>query len=288
MAILLRKIEQELADSSTTSLRWHLIRILHLNPSVVQDPEHAESLLFALCLAQVRAQDSFFRLIAEARQDLEALFLKSPSPSHRPPILKTITSNLEDPPLLAASMLRLCPYSGRQDLSLARQFLRHQDGRVRAAAIELFIRSTPIEELGGILPWICDPLPLVSHHAAFMLSRYPLDVILRTLRSMASAREPGRRRAALMTLSRLEPTPEIEGLMVTISRDPVPQIRMEAIEILKTRNVEIARKRLEELSRDMDIDVCEKATQALEEFGSSPPRNFVKIARPLRLYSKET
>ncbi len=288
MAILLRKIEQELADASTTSLRWHLIRILHLNPSMVQDPEHAESLLSALCLAQVRAQDSFFRLIAEARQELENLFIKNPAPALRASLLKDIASNIEKPALLAASMFRLCPHSARQDLSLARHFLRHQDGRVRAASAELFIRSTPIEGLGVILPWICDPLPLVSHHTAFMLSRYPLDVILRTLRSMASAREPGRRRAALMTLSRLEPTPEIDGLMVTISRDPATQIRMEAIDILKTRNVEIVKKRLEELKRDLDIDVCEKAARALEEFGSSSARNFVKIARPLRLYSRET
>ncbi len=146
-------------------------------------------------------------------------------------------------------------------------YLHHTDDRCRAKAVEICAKSFPQDQLDKILtPMLGDQNNRVRANVIVALKETNPIVLNQSLQEMLSSSRISMRESAIWAISKLYSNELYRSLLMKALHDPYRDIRVRAIEALKSYHCKDVVIQMKRLSTDSDSSVSEKAMETLQYF----------------------
>ncbi len=275
MAINLQKIQSDLNHGDPQIQTFALMSITRLSPQLVDSVQEIQAVYDKLqSLIKSNNPDVVF-LARKATNHIDTVFRpyfkdlgkreggppQDPRTMSREELLRTIDSSLEHK-YVASLVMRFIEVGQREDLSALRQFLQHEDDRVRSNTVEVFESLGDSNYVEDIKPLLSDRNNRVRGNAIMALVKLGHTDVRRNIEEMLCMGMISMRETAVYVLSQLK-LPFVEELLIKASADPYDGVRLRATKSLGNFITRRAIVRLKQLMNDIDINICEAAVESL-------------------------
>jgi hypothetical protein len=276
MAINLDKIRADLNHRDPQIQTFALMSITRLSPELVNSAIEVQSIhdklselvkspnsdVVFLARKAVNHIDAVFKPFLKEAHSIRKPELSDPRSMTREDLLNVVDPSL-DATYLASLMVRFIAVGEVDDLSTLRDYLYHENPRVRSNVVEVFEALGNGSHVDLIKPLTQDKNNRVRGNAILALVALGYNDVGRELDQMLCMGMISMRETAVFVLSKLS-LPFVEKLLVKATADPYEGVKLRATKALSAFVSPVAITRLRELMNDIDINICEAAIESLQ------------------------
>lgn len=259
-----------------------VFKILHLRTAIISDPQNSNKVLWCLSRLITHSDTDIIEPVAWAMDHICELFPPSLEGADRANLLRIVQQSVSNPEELAQNLFLLNAYAKPVDSSMSKAFFSHDDPRVQLAASSLFCSTCKKDELDMALPYLGHPRPWFRRLCAFHLRRFGAKELYNALEAQLSNKDIYLRKMVLDALSYLPVNGSSVRILLLCSRDPVDEIRMKSLEVMGMYAHQSTKIRIQEMTDDLNIEICEKA-EALLEAGTAAKVTDINLEDPMGL-----
>jgi len=183
-----------------------------------------------------------------------------------------------DPRIIATAIRALAQIGNEKTVTLLQVYLYFSDARIRANAVEAIEQLGQHESIISMLPPLLnDPDNRVRANVIKAIGAVDPSEVLSHLQKMLRHKQLPQRSSAVYVLSQIKGKETID-LLNQASTDENEGIRLQVVDALAKRTDQEVIPILRRLSQDIDVEVSEKALQAIEDFSQRKMVDLVDLA----------
>jgi len=261
--ISLESCAEDLKSPDYETATLAVFKILHLRVSIISDPQNSPKILWCLSRLITHSDTDIIEPVAWAMDHICELFPPSLEGADRANLLRMIQQSVSNPEELAQNLFLMNAYAKPVDSSMSKAFFSHENPRVQLAAVGLFCSTCKKEELDMALPYLGHPRSWFRRLCMFYLRRFGAKELYNALEAQLSNKDIYQRKMVLDALTYLPVNGSTVRILLLCSRDPVDEIRMKSLEVMGMYAHQSTRIRIQEMTDDLNIEICERAESLL-------------------------
>lgn len=266
MGFYFEELVHELQSEDKECVYLNLIKLLRMPIWSILDPSNYYLLhrqLRNMCLFY---DDGCTDILFSIRDKFDECFtLEFPHQDFNQDYSRIISSSNHQPKDLVAALLEACDFNPNNHIDLCYQFINHESGVVRCAALELYQYNADSQNIQSMIHLLTERNPKVLKFAIRFLERFGLDQVVACLSNMIKSNNSNSKITAIKSLARLETNSKIVSLLSDASEFGLESIRLLAIKALALHATPDSIQVLRELQNDINIEICETARISIEK-----------------------